>query len=303
MSLPDAASLEAFSLAELRDVVGRLVGEVRRLHSDNVSLQARVDAQQATMTALRSENQALRDEVARLKGLPPRPPPRPSGMEQATQPGAADTGETRPKPPRGVKRDAQAITAERVLKVAVPAGSRFKGYEDILVRDLRLSAEVIRYRRERWVTPSGETVLAALPAGIVGGFGPELRRFVLALHAQGQVTTERLTALLNAIGVEISKRQVVRLLAEPLDGFVAEDQDVLRAGLATARWVTVDDTAARHARKDGFTTQIGDDRFTVFRTGTSKSREAFLSLLRAGHTDYVVNTPPTIWQNYLLICL
>ena len=164
-----------------------------------------------------------------------------------------------------------------------------KGYEDILVRDLRLSAEVIRYRRERWVLPSGETVLAALPAGIVGGFGPELRRFVLALHAQGQVTTERLVALLNGIGVEVSKRQVVRLLAEPLDDFVTEDQDVLRAGLATARWVTVDDTAARHARKDGFTTQVGGDRFTVFRTGSSKSREAFLSLLRAGHMDYVVN--------------
>jgi len=51
----------------------------------------------------------------------------------------------------------------------------------------------------------------------------------------------------------------------------------------------VDDTAARHARKDGFTTQIGDNRIAVFRTGTSKSRKAFLSLLRAGHTDYVVN--------------
>ena len=245
MSLPDAASLEAFSLAELRDVVGRLVGEARRLHSDNTALQARADAQQATIGVLRAENQALRDEVARLKGLPPRPPLRPSGMEQATQPGAADKDEKRPKLPRGVKRDAQAITAERVLKVAVPAGSRFKGYEDILVRDLRLSAEVIRYRRERWLLASGETVLAPLPAGIVGGFGPELRRFVLALHAQGQVTTERLVALLNGIGVEISKRQVVRLLTEPLDDFVAEDQGVLRAGLATARWVTVDPRKSR----------------------------------------------------------
>ena len=148
---------------------------------------------------------------------------------------------------------------------------------------------MVRYRRERWVLPSGETVLAPLPAGIVGGFGPELRRFVLALHAQGQVTTERLTALLNGIGVEISKRQVVRLLAAPLDTFAAEDQEVLRAGLATARWITVDDTAARHARKEGFTTQVGDDRFTAFRTGTSKSRKAFLSVLRAGHADYVVN--------------
>jgi len=282
MSLPDAASLEGFSVAELRAVVGALVGEIGALRSST-------EAQQATISVLRAENQALRDEVARLKGLPPRPPSRPSGMEQAMQPGAADQDAKRPKSPRGVKRDRDAVTAEIVVKAPVPAGSRFKGYEDILVRDLRLSAEVIRYRRERWLLPSGETVLADLPTGIVGGFGPELRRFVLALHAQGQVTTERLTALLNGIGVEISKRQVVRLLAEPLDDFVAEDQAVLRAGLASARWITVDDTAARHARKDAFTTQVGDNRFAVFRTGPSKSREAFLSLLRAGHTDYVIS--------------
>ncbi len=289
MSLLDAASLEAFSLAELRDFVGLLVAEVRRLQSDNAALQARVDAQQATITALCAENQALRDEVARLKGLPPRPPSRPSGMEEATGLELGGKGKARSKQRRGAKRDRDAVTAERVLKAAVPAGSRFKGYEDCLVRELHLSAEVVRYRRERWLTPSGETVVAPLPAGIVGGFGPELRRFILAAHAQGQVTTERLTALLNGIGVEISKRQVVRLLCAPLDDLVAEDRDVLRAGLATARWVTVDDTTTRHARADGVTTQIGDDRFTAFRTGTSKSREAFLSLLRAGYTDYVIN--------------
>ncbi len=157
------------------------------------------------------------------------------------------------------------------------------------MRELRLSAEVVRFRRERWLTPAGETVLAPLPAGIVGGFGPELRRFLLVAHAQGQVTTERLTALLNGMGVEISKRQVVRLLTSRLDDLLAEDREVLRAGLATARWVTVDDTAARHARRDGVTTQIGDDRFTAFRTGASKSREAFLSNLRAGQDGYVIN--------------
>ena len=175
------------------------------------------------------------------------------------------------------------------MKAAPPPGSRFKGYQDILVRELRLSAEVVRYRRERWVTPAGGTVLAPLPAGIVGGFGPGLRRFLLVAHAQGQVTTERLAALLGGIGVEISKRQVVRLLTSRLDDLVAEDREVLRAGLATARWVTVDDTAARHARRDGVTTQIGDDRFTAFRTGSSKSRQAFLSTLRAGHGEYVVD--------------
>jgi len=52
MSLPDAASLEAFSLADLQEVVGRLVCEVWRLHSDNAALQAGVVAQQATIVAL-----------------------------------------------------------------------------------------------------------------------------------------------------------------------------------------------------------------------------------------------------------
>src|SRR3954469_14037590 len=100
----------------------------------------------------------------------------------------------------------------------------------------------------------------------------------LCCMAQGQVTTERLTAILNGIGVEISKRQVVRLLTANLETFVEEDQQVLRAGLRSAPFITVDDTSARHARRDGVTTQIGGERFTAFRTGRSKSRQAFLAL-------------------------
>jgi hypothetical protein len=276
MSSPDSAPLETLSLAEVRELVGTLAAKVADLGAANA--------------ALKAENQALRDEVARLKGLPPRPPSRPSGMEKATGgAGPGEGGSKRSRRRRGVKRDREAVTAEVVVQAAAPPGSRFKGYQDILVRELTLTPAVVRYRRERWATPTGETVLAPLPAGIVGGFGPGLRRFLLVAHAQGQVTAERLVALLAGIGLEISKRQVVRLLTSRLNGLIAEDRAVLLAGLATARWVTVDDTAARHARQDGVTTQIGDDRFTVFRTGGSKSRQAFLSLLRAGHGEYVIS--------------
>lgn len=277
MSLPDPALLETLSLAELREHVGALAGKVADLGE--------------TIASLKAENRSLRDEVARLKGLPPRPPSRPSGMERAAGGGNAGPGEggKRSRRRRGAKRDRDAVTTEVVVKAAPPPGSRFKGYQDILVRELVMSAELVRYRRERWVTPSGGTVLAPLPGGIVGGFGPGLRRFLLVAHAQGQVTTERLVALLDGIGVAISKRQVVRLLTSRLDDLIAEDQGVLRAGLSTARWVTVDDTAARHAGRDAFTTQIGDARFTAFRSGASKSRQNFLSLLRAGHDGYVIN--------------
>jgi hypothetical protein len=81
---------------------------------------------------------------------------------------------------------------------------------------------------------------------------------------------------LRGIGVAISKRQVMRLLIAAQDGFLDENRDVLRAGLQTAAWVSVDDTGARHAAKNGFCTQIGNDDFARFGTRTSKSRLNFL---------------------------
>src|SRR4029079_17156056 len=152
-----------------------------------------------------------------------------------------------------------------------------------------LNAAAIRYRRERWVTPDGTLVLAPLPSGVIGHFGPELRRFVLAQYHQGQVTVARLVAQLRGIGVAISKRQMMRLLIAGQDGFLAENRDVLRAGLQTASWIAVTSTVARHAGKNGFCTQIGNDDFAWFGTRASKSRLNFLDLLRAGHPDYVVN--------------
>jgi hypothetical protein len=91
------------------------------------------------------------------------------------------------------------------------------------------------------------------------------------------------------MGIAISKRQLVRLLNDKHEGFIAEAQNVLRAGLETSPWVSVDDTGARHAGKNGFCTQIGNEWFTWFRTRSSKSRLNFLDLLRAGYTDYVLN--------------
>jgi hypothetical protein len=152
-----------------------------------------------------------------------------------------------------------------------------------------ISVRATCYQRERWITPDGVTILAPLPAGIAGHFGAELRRFVLMHYHQGQSTLPRLLVLLRSMGVAISQRQLQRLLTAKHDGFITEARDVLRAGLATSSWVSVDDTGARHAAKTGFCTQIGNDRFTWFGTRASKSRLNFLDLLRAGHTDYVLN--------------
>jgi Transposase IS66 family len=229
---------------------------------------------------------AQRDEIARLKGQKGRPSIKPSGMEKKTEPRAG--GKKAERRRRG-KVTPRVVPVTEVLRVAHPAGSQFKGYKRYQVQDLMLAARVVQYRRERWLSPAGATIVAPLPDGIRGHFGPELRRFVLMQYHQGQVTVERLVMQLQAIGVSISKRQVMRLLIDGQDAFLDETRAVLRAGLETAKWVTVDDTGARHRGANAVCTQIGNDNFAWFGTTGSKSRRNFLELLRAGHTDYVIN--------------
>jgi hypothetical protein len=86
------------------------------------------------------------------------------------------------------------------------------------------------------------------------------------------VTVPPLLALLRALGVVISKGQIVRLLIAGQDGFLDKARDVLRAGLSSAPWITVDDTGARHKAANGFCTQIGNTHFAWFGTTGSKSQ-------------------------------
>jgi Transposase IS66 family len=262
------ADLDRLSHADLKSLVLKLLEE---------------------LTELRRTVAAQRDEIARLKGGSGRPNIKPSGMDNATEPkpSPAAGGELRRK---GSKTSKLSIHEERTVKVAAPPqGSRFKGYTEFVVQDLVIRPHVVNFRCERWQTPNGDMMTAPLPAGISGHFGPELRRFVLAQYHQGQVTVPRLLTLLRALGIVISKRQIVRLLIAGQDGFLSEARDVLRAGLSSAAWITVDDTGARHKAANGFCTQIGNAQFAWFGTSDSKSRSNFLDLLRAGHGDYVIN--------------
>ena len=290
MTGPPIGPLDDLPLSDLRRVVAVAFAELERVVAELSQLRESVAELKVELAVKDGKIQEQAEEIARLKGLPPRPKfkSKPSGMETATSKPLG--GKKGRKPGRGSKRDRLTVTAEVKLKVSdVPPGSRFKGYEDVTVQDLVVQVGVIRYRRERWETPDGQRIVADMPSGVMGGFGPQLRQFIAAAHFQGQVTSERLTALLNGMGVDISKRQVVRFLSQGLEALIAEDQAVFKAGLETAAWITVDDTSARHANQDEFTTQFGDNRFTVFRTGASKSRRRFLYDLQCGREDFVID--------------
>ena len=217
---------------------------------------------------LSAENTSLRAEIARLQGLKGKPeikpPSKPSGMDKATD-GASGRKQRREKRRRGAKKPTAPIEERVVPATGITAGARFKGYETFTVQDLRIEAQVVCYRRERWLLPDGRTVVAPLPVGIGDHFGPELRRFILAQYHQGQTTVPRLVELLGTLGVDISKRQVVRILTESNEAFITEARDVLRAGLTHGDWISVDDTGARHRGKKRLLHPDRQRHFHLFR--------------------------------------
>ena len=195
MPQPEPDSLERLTSSELIGVVRELIGEVRRLQTENEKLNG-------ALAKLKVEHQAVKDEVARLKGLPPRPPHKPSGMDKGTSvEGPAAGGEKGGRSPRrrGSHLDKLEIDETVVVEAAAPAGSRHKGYHDIVVQDLNLRPKVTRCRRERRETPEGKTIVAELDAGTIGGYGPNLHRLVLArlntrpfwLATVGSMSSER----------------------------------------------------------------------------------------------------------------
>jgi hypothetical protein len=144
-----APDLDGLSNADLKRLVLELLGRVTELE--------RLVA-------------AQREEIARLKNLKGRPtikPGTPSGMDTHT----TSPGSSRKPGRRGRKASQLTIHEERVMRAAVPAGSRFKGYEDFLIQDLIVRSHGIRIRRERWLTrmaiPSWRRCLMA-SSGILG---------------------------------------------------------------------------------------------------------------------------------------
>ena len=137
-------NVSSLSRPELEALVVKLLGELAE--------QGRVIAE-------------LRGEIARLKGLKGRPDIKPSGMDKDTE--ARPGGKRSKRRGRG-KVVPRVVPETEILRVTPPGGSRFRSYEPYLVQDLVLGVRAVRYRRERWLTPAGETLVAAGCAGISG---------------------------------------------------------------------------------------------------------------------------------------
>ena len=133
----------------------------------------------------------------------------------------------------------------------LPDGTRFLGYLDFTVQDLRIEPLNTRYRRGRYQLPNGTIVTAPLPEGVTSHFGPTLRQYVLYQHFHNHVTQPLLHEELLELGVDISAGQVDRLLTEGHEAFYREKDSLLPAAREVSTYLQTDDTSPGTGAKAG----------------------------------------------------
>ncbi|MDE0305107.1 MAG: hypothetical protein OXI87_09515, partial [Albidovulum sp.] len=227
------------------------------MKSSNSELARQLAERDERIAELLEKIRELGDEIKLLKNLSRRPDPKPRGEAGKGPPGpgkperpgggARNKGRGPRKPGGSLRRRTQRVPAENV-----PDGAVRGGFEYRTVRDVAFFAEEVVYELEVWKLPGGGRLVAKMPPGVASGreqYGLGLKAWIVMMQRKGQSTAGRIAEILNDIGLDISRRSVVRIPAEDGAGVVAESEEVLRAGMDCASWISVDDTGARHGRR------------------------------------------------------
>lgn len=231
----------------------------------------------------------LEQEILKLKGETTKPDIKPSAMDKSTgndsdKDKANDESSTSKKGPKRSKKGQIPIDDTKIVQPDnIPEGSRFKGYQDVVIQDIEFKTHNICYRLAQYKTPDGRTISGHIPEELQGSsFGKNLIAFILYQYHHQHVTQPLLLEQLRGLGIQISSGQLNHFITENLDAFHDEKEELLATGLSVSSYVHTDDTGARHKGKNGYCTHIGNELFAWFGSTESKSRVNFLSCLSQG---------------------
>jgi hypothetical protein len=240
----------------------------------------------ASLRDARVEIQQLRDEINRLKGEQGKPKVKANLRQPAAQ--HSSEAERRKKRDRHKKSKKASIvvTREEVVRInreTLPADASFNGYEEIVIQDILLQADNIRFRKEKYYSPSQrKTYLAALPAGYEGQFGPGIKALIPALYFGAGMTEPKVGEFLGYVGIQISSGQISNLLTKGQAEFHAESEAVFEAGLYSSPHQHIDDTLTRVNGKNHACHILCNPAYTSYHTRPRKDRLTVLDVLRNG---------------------
>jgi len=273
--------------SQLQNLDPRKMSDPAQLQEALVLVINLLDQQTSLIEALRQENQALKDEINRLKGEHGTPN-FPASSKKSKQP-RPNTGPTKKKSGRG-KNNKMGSSKKGKLKIhrtqevfpdrsTLPTDAVLKGYKNYIQQDVRFEACNTLYRVAIYHSVSqGKTYRGPMPADFRGQFGPGIVSMIQLLHHFGDMTQGRLEALFESMGVIISSGTISEIITQQGEWALAEQSDILRAGIEHCPYAQIDGTKSVERGKKMVTQIIGSADFSVFMTLGAKSR---LEVLRA----------------------
>ncbi len=284
MELPDI-NLETITDPATRHLIGQLLNAIEALQAD--------------IANLRVENQQLRDENARLKGGSGKPDVKPPVPPAPTD--HSSEAERRVRVARGKpKKHATLLVTRNHLCVVdpavLPADAIRHGTTEVLVQDIVLTTEVIRFVREVWFVPStGQTITAPLPDGYHGAFGPQVQALALSLAYDAQVSQPALLRFLTDVGLAIGAGTIARWLADAQKRWQAEAAAIQQARLASGPWQATDQTPTRVDGHNESCHVLGNALFTVYQTRPGGTRQDVLAVLWGQEPLFRMNDDALAW--------
>jgi len=253
-----------------RQAIGLLLNLVEELKSEN--------------DALREEVQKLRDEVNRLQGEQGQPTVKP-GKKKPKQDHSSEKERRRPKKwGKGSKVDKIKIDREETLSLEqshLPADAQFKGYEAVVVQDIQVKTDNVRFLKEKYYSASERQIyLAGLPAGYQGQFGPGLRALVITLYYGAEMTEPKIIEFLSHFELSISAGQLSNLLTKGQEQWHTEKDEIYQAGLESSSWQHIDDTSTRVDGQNHYCHVLGNPLYTAYFTRPRKDRLTIIEILQ-----------------------
>ena len=287
--------LEGFDPNAIQDVEGarqaiiQLLNLVEGLASDN--------------RELRDENERLRDEINRLKGEQGKPTIKPN--RPATPPTTTNHSSERERHKRQTwkksgKVERIEVNREEVLKVdpaRLPADAEFKGYDDVIVQDIKIETDNVLFHKEKFYSVSERSAyLAELPRGYAGQFGPGVKALTVVLYHAANMSEPKVREFFEFVGLHISEGEVSNLLIKGQGEFHAEKEAVYVAGLRSSPWQHMDETGTRVNGVNEHCHTVCNPVYTAYITTDKKDRLAVLKALLNGHAvTFRLNAEAYAW--------
>lgn len=175
---------------------------------------------------------------------------------------------------------------------SLPHDAQYKGYRSIVVQDITIKTNNIKFQLERFYSPSErKTYEAPLPEYINGEFGAGLKSWVLFWYFHSRMTENRIQQMLYDIGISISSGEISNIIIKNHDAFHKEKTDIIKAGIQSSSYQHIDDTGARVMGTNQYFSVLCNDYFSAFFINPKKDRLTVLDILsQENEPSYLINS-------------